>query len=187
MVTFWPVTSHPWETIGPPPLGLFALDQGRAALDLIQLRRRRQLLRTARVGDGHPVLVLPGLLAGDLSTVPLRRFLRALCYDAHGWELGLNMGPTSTLREKLLARFTALTMPTLVVSGGLAPLPTQRICSRLARAIPGATLRTVADAGHMLPFTHFRQLLPLIEAHCGGSKGNRRAGHGSEQLASMPA
>jgi pimeloyl-ACP methyl ester carboxylesterase len=81
----------------------------------------------------------------------------------------------------------ALTMPTLVVSGGLAPLPTQRICSRLARAIPGATLRTVADAGHMLPFTHFRQLLPLIEAHCGGSKGTRRAGHGSEQLASMPA
>jgi len=102
------MTSHPWETIGPPPLGLFALDQGRAALDLIQLRRRRQLQRTARVGDGHPVLVLPGLLAGDLSTLPLRRFLRALCYDAHGWELGLNMGPTPTLREKLLARFTAL-------------------------------------------------------------------------------
>ena len=102
------MTSHPWETIGPPPLGLFALDQGRAALDLIQLRRRRQLQRTARVGDGHPVLVLPGLLAGDLSTLPLRRFLRALCYDAHGWELCLNMGPTPTLREKLLARFTAL-------------------------------------------------------------------------------
>jgi pimeloyl-ACP methyl ester carboxylesterase len=102
------VTSHPWETIGPPPLGLFALDQGRAALDLMQLRRRRQLLRTARAGDGHPVLVMPGLLAGDLSTVPLRRFLRALCYDAQGWELGLNMGPTPTLRERLLARFEAL-------------------------------------------------------------------------------
>ena len=70
------MTRQPWETIGPPPLGLFALDQGRAALDLIQLRRRRQLARTARAGDGHPVLVLPGLLAGDLSTVPLRRFLR---------------------------------------------------------------------------------------------------------------
>jgi pimeloyl-ACP methyl ester carboxylesterase len=102
------MTSQPWETIGPPPLGLFALDQGRAALDLIQLRRRRQLARTARAGDGHPVLVLPGLLAGDLSTLPLRRFLRALCYDAQGWELGVNMGPTPELREKLGSRFAAL-------------------------------------------------------------------------------
>jgi hypothetical protein len=30
------------------------------------------LLRAPR-GDGHPVLVIPGFLAGDLSTLPLRR------------------------------------------------------------------------------------------------------------------
>ena len=52
-------------------------------------------------GDGHPVLVLPGLLAGDFSTAPLRRFLRALCYDARGWKLGLNRGPTPALRQHL--------------------------------------------------------------------------------------
>ena len=52
-------------------------------------------------GDGHPVLVLPGLLAGDFSTVPLRRFLRAISYDARGWGLGVNVGPTDALRGKL--------------------------------------------------------------------------------------
>jgi hypothetical protein len=102
------VSSQPWDAIGPPPLALFALEQGRAALDLARLRRRRELRRAAHVGDGHPVLVLPGFLAGDFSTLPLRRFLRALCYDARGWKLGLNTGPAPGLRENLVARFAAL-------------------------------------------------------------------------------
>jgi pimeloyl-ACP methyl ester carboxylesterase len=48
--------------------------------------------------------VLPGLLAGDLTTAPLRAFLRTLCYDARGWRLGVNAGPTPVLRERLAAR-----------------------------------------------------------------------------------
>ncbi|HME72187.1 MAG TPA: alpha/beta hydrolase [Myxococcota bacterium] len=90
-----------WQTISPPPLSLFVLEQGRAALELARVGPRRKLLDTAPRGDGHPVLVLPGLLAGDLSTIPLRGFLRALSYDARGWGLGVNVGPTDTLRTKL--------------------------------------------------------------------------------------
>jgi pimeloyl-ACP methyl ester carboxylesterase len=90
-----------WETIGPPPFGLFVLEQGRAARDLARTAARRQLLRSAPRGDGHPVLVLPGLLAGDFSTAPLRRFLRTLCYDARGWRFGVNLGPSARLREHL--------------------------------------------------------------------------------------
>ena len=45
-------------------------------------------------GDGHPVLVLPGLLAGDGSTAAMRGVLSRLGYDVHGWELGRNLGPT---------------------------------------------------------------------------------------------
>jgi hypothetical protein len=33
------------------------------------------LLKNAPEGDGHPVIVFPGLGAGDLSTAPLRNFL----------------------------------------------------------------------------------------------------------------
>lgn len=93
-----------WESIGPPPLGLFALEQARAVVDLVAVGARRALLRTVPRGDGHPVLVLPGLLAGDFSTAPLRSFLRELCYDARGWKLGISRGPTPELREQLEAR-----------------------------------------------------------------------------------
>jgi hypothetical protein len=63
----------------------------------------RQLLP---VGDGHPVLVLPGLLADDGSTWTLRRLLRDLGYRVHGWRLGRNLGPTAAtvtgLQNRLL-------------------------------------------------------------------------------------
>jgi pimeloyl-ACP methyl ester carboxylesterase len=97
-----------WETIDPPPLGLFAREQGRAAYEFVSLLPGRRRLRGLPRGDGHPVLVLPGLFAGDFSTAPLRRFLRQLCYDARGWRLGVNLGPTAQLREKLDARLISL-------------------------------------------------------------------------------
>ena len=97
-----------WETIGPPPLHQFALDQARAIRELVFARERRAVIRRAPRGDGHPVLVLPGLLAGDLTTAPLRTFLRALCYDARGWKLGINAGPNAALRKRLEARLAHL-------------------------------------------------------------------------------
>jgi pimeloyl-ACP methyl ester carboxylesterase len=97
-----------WETIGPPPFALFALEQARALRELGAVGARRALRRSAPRGDGHPVLVLPGLFAGDFSTAPLRRFLRHLCYDARGWRLGINRGPAPGLRKKLEARLLHL-------------------------------------------------------------------------------
>ena len=51
------------------------------------------LLAQAAVGDGHPVLVFPGLMASDTSTKPLRRFLVSRGYAAVGWDIGSNLGP----------------------------------------------------------------------------------------------
>jgi hypothetical protein len=44
-------------------------------------------------GDGHPVIVLPGLGGADGSTHYIRNFLYDLGYDAHPWGLGRNLGP----------------------------------------------------------------------------------------------
>ena len=93
-----------WESIGPPPLGLFALEQGRAITELARVVERRALRSRSPRGDGHPVLVLPGLMAGDFSTAPLRRFLRELCYDARGWKLGMNRGPDGRLSRAMEER-----------------------------------------------------------------------------------
>jgi pimeloyl-ACP methyl ester carboxylesterase len=65
------------------------------------------LVASAPRGDGHPVLVLPGLGGGDGSTRPLRWFLARLGYRAYGWGLGTNAGPsreTSSELDSLLTR-----------------------------------------------------------------------------------
>jgi pimeloyl-ACP methyl ester carboxylesterase len=66
------------------------------------------ILRLAPRGDGHPVLVLPGFAAGDLSTRILRRYLKQLGYRAHPWKLGRNLGPSQGLRRQLADRVQEL-------------------------------------------------------------------------------
>ncbi|MDH3255589.1 MAG: alpha/beta hydrolase [Acidobacteriota bacterium] len=95
---------RPREEEIPPPSKLLLLLEGRAAGELVTTLALRPLLRRLRGGDGHPVLLLPGFLASDLSTRPLRRFLRDLGYHAHRWELGRNLGPQGDLEEKMSSR-----------------------------------------------------------------------------------
>ncbi len=84
------------------PSRLLLLLEGRALWELSSLPLALPWL-LARVprGDGHPVLVLPGLMASDTSTVPLRRFLSSRGYDVHGWGLGINRGPRHGVRAHM--------------------------------------------------------------------------------------
>jgi pimeloyl-ACP methyl ester carboxylesterase len=59
------------------------------------------LLRWAPRGEPHPVLVLPGLLASDVSTRVLRVWLGRLGYPVVGWALGRNRGPTAEVVSEL--------------------------------------------------------------------------------------
>jgi esterase/lipase len=87
-----------------PPSKLWLLLEGRAAGELATTLALRPLLRRLKRGDGHPVLLLPGFLASDFSTRPLRRFLRDLGYHAHRWELGRNLGPQGDLEDRMRER-----------------------------------------------------------------------------------
>lgn len=89
---------------GPPHELLFATDPARALADLVALPLSLRLGRRAPRGSGQPVLVLPGLLAGDLSTLPLRSFLRGHGFSVHGWQLGANVGPTPRVEAGLIER-----------------------------------------------------------------------------------
>jgi pimeloyl-ACP methyl ester carboxylesterase len=82
----------------------------RALAEFGALLPSAPLLAGAPRGDGHVVLVLPGLAAGDAATALLRGYLRQLGYDARGWTLGRNMGPRTIGRdgEHLRARLDAL-------------------------------------------------------------------------------
>jgi pimeloyl-ACP methyl ester carboxylesterase len=59
------------------------------------------LLRTAPRGEPHPVLVLPGLMASDLSTRLLRSWIGRLGHPVVGWALGRNRGPTREVVAEL--------------------------------------------------------------------------------------
>jgi pimeloyl-ACP methyl ester carboxylesterase len=88
-----------------PGLSLYLSEPSRAAADFGLFLAAWPLLERLPRGDGHPVLVLPGLLADDVSTRILRRLLRRLDYRIHGWRLGRNIGPTAAcvagLRDRL--------------------------------------------------------------------------------------
>lgn len=79
------------QTLRPPSRTLMFLE-GRALSEFGAFLGALPLLSLAPRGDGHPVLVLPGLVASDISTRPLRSFLRNRGYTVSGWRQGRNYG-----------------------------------------------------------------------------------------------
>jgi len=87
---------------------LFASDPLRAGVGLAAWPLAMRVTRSAPPGNGAPVLVLPGLLASDFSTRPLRSFLIRIGYHVHGWQLGRNLGPTPAVEAGLRERIEKL-------------------------------------------------------------------------------
>ena len=99
------------DALRAPGAFLLALES-RAPLELTATIATWPLLRNAPTGDGHAVIVFPGLAAGDLSTVPLRNFLSSLGYESYGWDLGLNFGPREGVLAKSMERVQAIAKDT---------------------------------------------------------------------------
>ena len=94
-------------TLAPPSAALMLME-GRALSELSAFWLMRPWLSMTPRGDGHPVLVLPGLLADDDSTHALRGFLNSHGYKAHGWKQGRNHGLRGNLEGDMLARIEEL-------------------------------------------------------------------------------
>jgi|Tabmets5t2r1_1033131.scaffolds.fasta_scaffold03128_1 pimeloyl-ACP methyl ester carboxylesterase len=90
-----------------PSLLLGALEQ-RALAELVGFGASLPLFRLMPAGDGHPVLVLPGFMANDWSTVALRSVLQSRGYQVHRWGLGRNLGPRATTVDGLVGRLDAI-------------------------------------------------------------------------------
>lgn len=85
------------------PSRLLQLAELRAGWELGTTLALWPLLQLAPRGDGHPVVVLPGLVASDTSTKLLRHYLRERGYAAHGWGLGRNLGPRRGVEAGMFA------------------------------------------------------------------------------------
>ena len=142
--------------VSAPPSWLYLTDPARAAAEygwLIAALPLRQLLP---IGDGHPVLVLPGLLADDGSTWTLRRILRDLGYRVHGWRLGRNLGPTAAtvtgLQTRLLDLQSRYDSAVSVIGWSLGGI----YARTLARDTPSA-VRQVITLGSPIRMAHESQ------------------------------
>lgn len=80
------------ELVSKPPKKRHLFIEGRTLLELGASSMLMPLLMQAPSGDKHPVLVIPGFMASDISTKPLRTFLNLKGYKAKGWGLGRNLG-----------------------------------------------------------------------------------------------
>jgi pimeloyl-ACP methyl ester carboxylesterase len=92
-------TRKPLADLRPPSLALLALEF-RAPWEFGALLPAWPALQRAPRGDGHAVLVFPGLSASDATTIPLRRYLDFLGYDAQGWTQGFNFGPRAGVLQR---------------------------------------------------------------------------------------
>lgn len=139
-----------------PPWSLSLTDPARAAVEFGLLVGALPLQRTLPTGDGHPVLVLPGLLAGDGSTVALRRILRRLGYRVHGWRLGRNIGPTAAavagMGERLQGLEARYRTPITVIGWSLGGI----YARAMARRSP-SSVRQVITLGTPFRLTHHNQ------------------------------
>ena len=126
-----------------PAARLLLTEGPRAGLELAAAASLSPLLAVERRGDGHPVLVLPGLLGGDLTTVLLRRYLSWLGYSVSGWRLGANVGPTeavvSGLRDRLATMAQESGQKVSLLGWSLGGL----YAHELARRAPGSVRQVV--------------------------------------------
>lgn len=80
-----------------PSFFWLATEIGRAITERSFFIPFNKFYKADHIGDGHPVLVLPGFIASDISTSKLRLFINNLGYDALSWDLGRNHGKVETL------------------------------------------------------------------------------------------
>lgn len=90
------------QTLRPPSRTLMFLE-GRAIHEFGAFLGALPLLSLAPRGDGHPVLVLPGLVTSDIATRPLRSFLKGRGYAVSGWGLGRNYGLRDGVQEGMIS------------------------------------------------------------------------------------
>ena len=82
----------------------------------------------------------------------------------------------ATLAEAIpLETYRQIQVPVLLFRGGRSPAPTRRIVGLLGSTLPNVRVRTIAEAGHMLPLTHSEFVNGEILAHMAAAASTRRS------------
>lgn len=126
----------------PAPNWLLLAMELRAFLEAGALMPAWPALRRAPAGDGHPVIVFPGLSANDSSTLPLRRYLGTLNYKVSGWNQGFNFGARAgvldTVSRQVKDTFEATRKPVSLIGwslGGVYAREVAKVLPHMVRSV----------------------------------------------------
>lgn len=126
----------------------------RAPWELAAAIAAYPFIKSAPEGDGHAVMVFPGLAAGDFTTLAIRHFLRERGFNVYAWEHGLNFGPRPGVLEACADKVQQL------------EAETGRKVSLVGWSLGGVYAREIAK---MLP-DHIRSVVTLGSPFTGSHK-----------------
>ena len=138
---------------GPPPSALLLALELRAFWEFGALLPAWPVLARAPQGDGHAVMVFPGLSANDVSTLPLRSYVRSRGYSALGWEQGFNFGPRAgvldQIRQRLVRTFESTGRKVSLLGWSLGGVYARELAKDLPHMVRGViTLGTPFGGSH---------------------------------------
>ena len=127
-------------------------------------------------GDGHGVLVLPGFLASDTSTGPMRRLLGDLGYEVAGWKLGRNLRVDNARVEAMARCVDALYRKTggkiSIVGWSLGGV----FARELAKQMPDKVRQVITLGSPISDNRRYTNARPLFEAINGRRPEPMRSG-----------
>ncbi|MEA3059253.1 MAG: hypothetical protein QOE50_665 [Sphingomonadales bacterium] len=117
--------------------------------------------------DGPPVLVIPGFLATDRTTMDLRRALARAGWRAHPWLLGLNMGAKANTLDLLEQKLDALKDPrkVLVVGWSLGGMFARQLAHRCPGRVRAVVTLGSPFSGDLKTNTNVREFYERVAGH----------------------
>jgi pimeloyl-ACP methyl ester carboxylesterase len=135
------------------PNALLIALEFRAPWELWSVLPSWPALMRAPAGDGHSVIVFPGLSASDGSTLPMRGYLQSLGYDVSGWNQGHNFGPRSgilqTAKQQVIDTFEATGNKVSLVGWSLGGIYARELAKELPECVRSVvTMGTPFSGSH---------------------------------------
>ena len=119
--------------------------------------------------DGPPVLVIPGFLATDRTTMELRRALARAGWRAYPWMLGMNGGAKATSMELLQQRLEAIHAeagrPVLLVGWSLGGMFARQLACRAPDKVRAVVTLGSPFSGNLKTNTNVREIYERIAGH----------------------
>lgn len=123
-----------------PSLALLGAEPFRAAMEFAW--HRLDNAEHTKPGDGHPVVIFPGLGGDGHSVATLREHCRSLGYDAFDWGQGFNTGPRGdldvwlhTLKAQIVDLLAGHTQPATLIGWSLGGLYAREVGKLMAPQI----------------------------------------------------